>query len=224
MLLVGLGNPGANHAHNRHNIGFMAIDAIAHAHRFAPWRARFQGSTTEGMLGDEKIVALKPGTFMNLSGQAVGEAMRFFKLTPEAVIVLYDELELPPGRLKVKRGGGSAGHNGIRSIDAHIGNDYWRVRLGIGHPGDKARVHGHVLSDFGKSEVAGLKTLLEAVADHAPELTRDVAHGGDGNRFMNKVMLKTNPPPPKAAKEEASPKPEKKPPPAPPASGDAEKS
>ncbi|TAL02691.1 MAG: aminoacyl-tRNA hydrolase [Rhodospirillaceae bacterium] len=200
LLLVGLGNPGATYANNRHNIGFMAVDAIAHSHRFSPWRGRFQGVMCEGTVGEHKILALKPATYMNLSGQSVGEAVRFYKLSPEAVIVLYDEIELEPGRVKVKRGGGSAGHNGIRSIDAHIGYDYWRVRLGVGRPGHKDAVKGHVLEDFAKGDVGWLTTLLDAVADQAPELVADLARGGDGNRFMTKVMLKTNPPPPKKEK------------------------
>ena len=205
LLLVGLGNPGANHAANRHNIGFMAVDAIAHRHRFSPWRARFQGVIAEGVVGGEKMLALKPATFMNLSGQAVGEAARFYKLAPTEVIVFYDELELAPGRVKVKQGGGSAGHNGIRSIDAHIGYDYWRVRLGIGHPGDKARVLGHVLSDFGKADAEWLTTLLDALSEYAPELVSDLLAGGEGNKFMSKVTLKTSPPPPRTKKTEDEP-------------------
>jgi PTH1 family peptidyl-tRNA hydrolase len=204
LMLVGLGNPGANYANNRHNIGFMAVDAIASRHGFSSWRSRFQGVTAEGTLGREKVIALKPATFMNLSGQAVGEALRFYKIPTHAVIVLYDEIELAPGRIKVKRGGGSAGHNGIRSIDAHIGPDYWRVRLGVGHPGDKARVHGHVLSDFAKADAEWLTTLLDAVTDNAPVLASELAVDGDGNRFMTKVMLKTCPPPPKEKKEKPS--------------------
>jgi PTH1 family peptidyl-tRNA hydrolase len=204
LLLVGLGNPGANYANNRHNIGFMALDAITAKHGFAAWRSRFQGLTAEGTLGREKVIALKPETFMNLSGQAVGEALRFYKIPTHAVIVMYDEIELVPGKVKVKRGGGSAGHNGIRSIDAHIGPDYWRVRLGVGHPGQKERVHGHVLSDFAKAEHAGVQTLLDAVAEYAPVLASELALDGDGNRFMTKVMLKTNPPPPREKKEKAA--------------------
>jgi PTH1 family peptidyl-tRNA hydrolase len=215
LLLVGLGNPGANYANNRHNIGFMALDAITSRHGFSAWRNRFQGVACEGTLGREKIVALKPETFMNLSGQAVGEAMRFYKIPTHAVIVIYDEIELVPGKVKVKRGGGSAGHNGIRSIDSHIGGDYWRVRLGVGHPGDKSRVHGHVLSDFGKADAEWLTTLMDAVSEYAPVLAGELALDGDGNKFMTKVGLKTNPPPPR---------PEKKPKPADANSGDTEKS
>jgi len=203
LLLVGLGNPGAKHANNRHNIGFMAADAIAERHNLSPWRKGFQGVVAEGMLKREKVLVLKPMTFMNLSGQAVGEALRFYKLPTHAVIVLYDEIELAPGRLRVKRGGGSAGHNGIRSIDSHIGPDYWRVRLGIGHPGNKDLVHAHVLSDFAKADEEWLTTLIDAVADNAPELAADLALSGDGGRFMSKVSLKTNPPPPKPAKKDS---------------------
>jgi PTH1 family peptidyl-tRNA hydrolase len=206
LLLVGLGNPGASHANNRHNIGFMAVDAIVHRHRFSPWRARFQGAMSEGLLGGERVLALKPATFMNLSGQAVGESLRFYKLAPEQVIVFYDEIELDPGRVKVKLGGGSAGHNGIRSIDAHIGNGYWRVRLGVGHPG-KEHVHGHVLSDFAKADAEWLAKLLDAVAEAAPDLAAELSGSGDGNRFMTKVTLRMKPPPKK----------KEKPPPAPPA-------
>jgi len=202
LLLVGLGNPGPNYANNRHNIGFMALDRIVQRHGFNQWRARFQGNAAEGYVGKERALALKPATFMNLSGQAVSEAAHFYKIEPQAVVVFYDEIELAPGRIKVKRGGGSAGHNGIRSIDSHIGPDYWRVRLGVGHPGDKSRVHGHVLSDFGKADAEWLETLLETIADQAKELTNDIVRGGDGNRFMTKVMLKTNPPPPKPEKKE----------------------
>jgi len=204
LLLVGLGNPGADYVNNRHNIGFLALDAITGSHGFSAWRSRFQGLVAEGMLGREKVIALKPETFMNLSGQAVGEAVRFYKIPTHAVVVVYDEIELVPGKVKVKRGGGSAGHNGIRSIDSHIGPDYWRVRLGVGHPGDKARVHGHVLSDFSKTEQPGVQTLLDAVSEYAPVLASELAVDGDGNRFMTKVMLKTNPPPPKPEKKEKS--------------------
>lgn len=197
LLLVGLGNPGARYAGNRHNIGFMAADLIVRRHGFSPWRKRFQGEAAEGTLAGERALVLKPQTFMNHSGQSVGEAMNFYKLTPDDVVVLYDEIDLAPGKVKVKKGGGAAGHNGIRSIDAHIGPDFWRVRLGVGHPGDKARVHGHVLSDFSKADDAWLEKLLEAVSDAAPLLVQK-----DDNKFMTKVALLTQPPP------------EKKPPPA----------
>ena len=197
LLLVGLGNPGARYAGNRHNIGFMAADLIVRRHGFSPWRKRFQGEAAEGTLDGEKVLVLKPLTFMNHSGQSVGEAMNFYKLTPDDVVVLYDEIDLTPGKVKVKQGGGAAGHNGIRSIDAHIGPDFWRVRLGVGHPGDKARVHGYVLSDFAKAEDAWLEKLLDAVSDAIPLMAKKQ----DG-KFMTKVALLTQPPP------------EKKPPPA----------
>jgi PTH1 family peptidyl-tRNA hydrolase len=203
-LLVGLGNPGATYANNRHNIGFMAIETIAARYRFAPWRARFQGLCTEGSIDGEKVMALKPQTYMNLSGQAVGEAARFFKIAPAEVIVLYDEIELAPGKVKVKLGGGSAGHNGIKSIDAHIGNDFWRLRLGVGRPATKEQVHGHVLSDFAKADQAWLEPLLAAVSDAVPLLIA----GGD-SKFMTKVALLTAPPAPKKEKTD-KPSPETK--------------
>jgi PTH1 family peptidyl-tRNA hydrolase len=196
-LLVGLGNPGSNYAHNRHNIGFMALDRIVRDHRFGPWRARFQGQICEGEIGGTKVLALKPATFMNLSGQAVGEACRFYKIAPMDVIVLYDELELPPGRLRAKQGGGNAGHNGLKSIDAHIGADYWRVRLGIGRPADKAQVSGYVLQDFAKTDAAWREPFLEAISAALPLLVE-----GDANRFMTKVALltkDTTPAPPATA-------------------------
>src|SRR3569833_1532645 len=152
LLFVGLGNPGAKYARNRHNIGFMAVDQIARRHGFAPWRRRFQGETSEGTLDGERVVLLKPMTYMNESGRAVGEAMHFFKLTLGDLSVFHDELELPPAKIRVKVGGGIAGHNGLRSISAHAGNDYRRVRIGIGHPGAKEMVHGFVLNEFAKAE------------------------------------------------------------------------
>ena len=183
-LFVGLGNPGAKYASNRHNIGFLAVDEIARRHGFAPWRRRFQGETSEGVVDREKVVLLKPETFMNLSGQSVGEAMRFYKLTPQEIVVFHDELDLPPGKVRMKAGGGHAGHNGLRSISAHIGNEYRRVRLGIGHPGVKELVHSHVLSDFAKSDRAWVEALCQAVADNAGLL----AAGQDAS-FANKVHL-----------------------------------
>ena len=196
LLFVGLGNPGPSYEGNRHNIGFMAIDEIARVHGFGPWRARFQGLAAEGRIAGAKVLALKPLTFMNESGRAVGEAVRFFKLEPSAVWVFYDELDLVPGKLRVKTGGGAGGHNGIRSIDRHIGPQYHRVRLGIGHPGDKARVHGYVLSDFAKAERSGwLPVLIDAVAREAPALA-----AGDEARFMSRVSHAVFPPPPKPAK------------------------
>ena len=183
-LFVGLGNPGAKHAHNRHNIGFMAVEEIARRHGFAPWRRRFQGETSEGTLDGERVVLLRPTTFMNESGRAVQEAASFFKLGVDEIAVFQDELELPPGKVRVKIGGGIAGHNGLRSISAHLGNEYRRVRLGIGHPGVKELVHGYVLSDFAKSDRPWVETLCEAVADNAGLLVT-----GRDSAFQNKVHL-----------------------------------
>jgi PTH1 family peptidyl-tRNA hydrolase len=184
LLFVGLGNPGAKYARNRHNIGFMAVDEIARRHRFAPWRRRFQGETSEGTLDSERVILLKPATYMNESGRAVQEATSFFKIAAGDVTVFQDELELPPAKLRVKVGGGIAGHNGLRSISAHIGNEYRRVRLGIGHPGVKELVHGHVLSDFAKADMPWVEALCEAVADNAGLLT-----GKRDSTFANKVHL-----------------------------------
>jgi peptidyl-tRNA hydrolase, PTH1 family len=183
-LFVGLGNPGAKHAHNRHNIGFMVAGEIARRHGFAPWRRRFQGETAEGTLDRERVVLLRPATFMNESGRAVQEAAGFFKLSPGEITVFQDELELPPAKVRVKIGGGIAGHNGLRSISAHIGNDYRRVRLGIGHPGIKDLVHSYVLSDFAKDERPWVIALCEAVADNAGLLTSD-----RDSTFQNRVHL-----------------------------------
>lgn len=188
-LFVGLGNPGAKYARNRHNIGYMAVDRIAEVHGFSPWRAKFQGQLCEGRLGREKVLLLKPETFMNLSGQSVGEAMRFYKLTPADVIVFHDELDLAPGKARVKQGGGHAGHNGLRSLHAHIGDDYARVRLGIGHPGHKDRVAAYVLGDFSKADQDWLAPLLDGIGDGAPALAE-----GDNGRFMNAVALRLAPP------------------------------
>ncbi|MDP4034325.1 MAG: aminoacyl-tRNA hydrolase [Pseudorhodobacter sp.] len=187
-LFIGLGNPGAKYARNRHNIGYMAVDRIAADHGFAPWRARFQGLVAEGRLGDEKVVLLKPETFMNLSGQSVGEAMRFYKLTPADLVVFHDELDLAPGKARVKQGGGHAGHNGLRSIHAHIGDAYGRVRLGIGHPGHKDAVAHYVLADFARADTDLLDDLLRGISDGAVALA-----AGDGGRFMNAVALRTVP-------------------------------
>jgi peptidyl-tRNA hydrolase, PTH1 family len=198
-LWVGLGNPGAKYAGNRHNIGWMAVERIAADHGFAPWRGKFQGALTEGTLGREKVLLLKPETFMNLSGQSVGEALRFYKLTTADVTVFHDELDLAPGKLRLKEGGGHAGHNGLRSIHQHIGPDYARVRLGIGHPGHKDRVAGYVLSDFAKADADWLDDLLRGISDGAPDLA-----SGDGARFLNAVALRTAP-----ARNGPEPKPKK---------------
>src|ERR1700737_2208463 len=173
LLFVGLGNPGAKYAHNRHNIGFMAVGEIARRHGFAPWRRRFQGETAEGTLDRERVVLLRPSTFMNESGRAVQEAAGFFKLSAGEITVFQDEIELPAAKVRVKVGGGIAGHNGLRSISSHIGNDYRRVRLGIGHPGVKELVHGYVLSDFAKDERPWVVALCEAIADNAGLLVTD---------------------------------------------------
>ena len=181
-LIVGLGNPGAKYSGNRHNIGFMAVDRIAADHGFTPWKKAFQGLAAEGRLGGEKVILLKPGTFMNLSGQAVQAAMTWHRISPADVIVLHDELDLVPGKARVKQGGGHAGHNGLRSIHAHIGETYGRVRLGIGHPGHKDAVADYVLHDFAKAELNWLDDLLRGISDGASDLAK-----GDGARFMNAV-------------------------------------
>lgn len=192
ILIAGLGNPGSRYAANRHNIGFVAAEAIARRHGLGPWRRRFQGETADGLIGNERVVVLKPLTYMNESGRSVGEAMRFYGLSPDDVVVLHDELDLPPGKIRIKSGGGHAGHNGLRSIDAHIGGGFHRVRLGIGHPGLKDLVHGYVLHDFAKADCKWLEALIEAVADAAPDLAaRQFAS------FQNKVHLALNPEPEK---------------------------
>src|SRR5918995_1656654 len=183
-LFVGLGNPGSRYAKNRHNVGFMAVDAIARAHRAGPWRRRFQGEIAEAVIEGERILLLKPETYVNESGRAVAEAQRFFKLALGDVCVFHDELDLPPGKLRVKLGGGNAGHNGLRSITAQCGNDYRRVRIGIGHPGDKALVHAYVLHDFAKAEEPWVEDLCRACAEGAGLLAR-----GDDASFQNKVHL-----------------------------------
>lgn len=188
-LLVGLGNPGAKYAGNRHNIGFMAVDRIAEDHGFGPWRSKFQGSISEGRLGSEKVLLLKPETFMNKSGHSVGAALQFFKLTPAEVYVFHDELDLAPAKCRVKTGGGHAGHNGLRSIHAAIGADYNRIRLGVGHPGHKDAVAGYVLRDFAKADQDWLDDVLRGISDGAAELA-----SGDHSKFMNAVSLRTAPP------------------------------
>ena len=184
LLFVGLGNPGAKYARNRHNIGFRAVDEIARRHGFAPWRRRFQGETAEGSLDRERVILLKPTTYMNDSGRAVQEAANFFKLAASEITVFQDELELPPAKVRVKVGGGIAGHNGLRSITSHIGNDYRRVRLGIGHPGVKELVHGYVLADFAKDEGPWVTALCESVSDNAALLA-----AGRDSSFANKAHL-----------------------------------
>ncbi|WP_033924410.1 aminoacyl-tRNA hydrolase [Sphingomonas sp. 35-24ZXX] len=188
QIWVGLGNPGAEYAMHRHNVGFMAIDTIAEIHGFEPPKRRFQGWAQEGRLGSEKLLLLKPATFMNKSGQAIGEAMRFFKLDPDAITVFHDELDLAPFKVKVKRGGGTAGHNGLRSTDQHIGPEFRRVRIGIGHPGNKDRVTGHVLGNYHKTEIDDLTDMLGAIAAEARWLAAN-----DDVRFMNDVALRLQP-------------------------------
>ncbi len=205
-LLVGLGNPGPKYANNRHNIGFMALDRIADDHGFAPWRSKFQGQLSEGRLGSGKVVLLKPETFMNNSGQSVGEAMRFFKLTPEDIIVLHDEIDLAPSKVRYKFAGGHAGHNGLRSVHAHIGDTYGRVRIGVGHPGRKEAVPGYVLRDFAKAEADWVENVLRGITDGAPHLA-----DGDSGKFMNAVALRTAPPRSSTTAKKPAPKTEEKP-------------
>ena len=184
-LVVGLGNPGPKHRNNRHNIGFMAADEIVRRHSLSAPRAKFQGDVSEGQIGGERVIVLKPATFMNESGRAVGEAVRFYKLTPADIIVIYDEIDLVAAKLRVKQGGGNAGHNGLRSIDAHLGDkNYWRVRLGVGHPGDKAQVKNYVLGDFSRADQKWLSAELAAVADELPALFEDRA-----SDFMSRVAM-----------------------------------
>jgi PTH1 family peptidyl-tRNA hydrolase len=202
LLLVGLGNPGPKYERNRHNVGFMAVDAIVRRHSFGPWRAKFEGLAAEGTIDGLKTIALKPQTFMNNSGQSVGAAMRFYKLPPGKVVVIYDEVDLKPFKVRVKTGGGAAGHNGIRSIDSHIGPDFRRVRIGVGHPGDKEKMLAHVLNDFAKEERKDLEKALDAIAEASPLLAQY-----NDNAFMTKVALLAQPP--------KEPKPAKAPPPPP---------
>ncbi len=184
LVIAGLGNPGARHARNRHNIGFMALAAIAAAHRIGPFRGRYQGLAAEGLISSRRVTLLAPQTFMNDSGRSVGEALRFHKLDASALVVIHDDLDLAPAKVRVKTGGGNAGHNGLRSISAHVGNDYRRVRLGIGHPGDKALVHNFVLSDFAKADAGWVEAVCRAVADAASLLVE-----GQDASFQNKVHL-----------------------------------
>jgi len=181
-LIVGLGNPGGSYARNRHNIGYMAADEIVRRHCFSSWRSKYQGQVSEGSIAGEKVLVLKPETYMNLSGQSVAAAARFHKIANANVIVLHDELDLPPAKVRVKKGGGAGGHNGLKSIDAHLGNDYWRVRLGIGHPGDKALVTHWVLGDFTKADQDWIEPLFDALAKELPLLFQ-----GNENGFMTKL-------------------------------------
>lgn len=184
FLLIGLGNPGTRYAHNRHNIGFMAVDAIAKKHSFSTWSQKFQGQCSEGKIGGHRVFLLKPQTFMNLSGESAGALARFYKIPLENIIVLHDELDLPLAKVRVKLGGGNGGHNGLKSLDAHLGADYWRVRMGIGHPGDKDLVSPYVLSDFTKEEMPAVEKLCTSVAMHIDQqLARNDAE------FMNKITL-----------------------------------
>lgn len=188
QLIVGLGNPGPKYLKNRHNIGFMAVERIAEDHGFSPWKSKFQGQITEGRLGREKVLLLKPETFMNLSGQSVGEAMRFYKLAPEDVTVIHDEIDLAPGKLRIKQGGGHAGHNGLRSVHQHIGDAYQRIRLGVGHPGRKELVPHYVLQDFAKADADWLDDMLRGISDGAVHLAE-----GANDRFQNAVAQRVAP-------------------------------
>jgi len=189
LLIAGLGNPGVEYVRNRHNAGFMAVDVIHQSYRFGPWRARFSGLLSEGEINGRKVYLLKPMTYMNDSGKSVGAAVRYFKLPLSALVVMQDEIDLAAGKIRAKTGGGDAGHNGLRSITATLGPDYRRVRIGVGHPGEKHRVHGHVLNNFTKADEQWLVPMLSAVAEAAPLLTKD-----DDVGFMNKVALLLKPP------------------------------
>ncbi|MFD2236285.1 aminoacyl-tRNA hydrolase [Aureimonas populi] len=201
LLIAGLGNPGPQYAGNRHNIGFMAVDEIHRDPSFSPWSKKFQGEISEGRIGGEKVLLLKPQTFMNLSGQSVHAAASFYKIEPARIVVLHDELDLPPAKVRVKTGGGHGGHNGLRSIDSHLGKDYRRVRLGIGHPGDKDRVSPYVLSDFAKADRDWLEPLLAAVAANAPLLVK-----GEDAQFMNRMAQALGSPEPASARGAGKPK------------------
>ncbi|UHS57151.1 aminoacyl-tRNA hydrolase [Agrobacterium vaccinii] len=184
IIIAGLGNPGTQYAGNRHNIGFMAVDALQRLPSFSPWSKKFKSEISEGEIAGEKVLLMKPLTFMNLSGESIGEAARFYKVKTGDIIAIHDELDLVAGRARIKIGGGHGGHNGLKSIDAHCGKDYRRLRLGIGHPGDKERVHGHVLGDFAKSDKVWLEPLLDAIADNAEMLVK-----GEDSQLMNKLAL-----------------------------------
>ncbi|OEJ67105.1 aminoacyl-tRNA hydrolase [Magnetovibrio blakemorei] len=188
-LVVGLGNPGEKYARNRHNIGFMAADEIVRRHSFSPYRAKFQGEIAEGKIGTHRVLVLKPQTFMNESGRSVKEVVTFYKIAPEDILVLHDELDLAPGKLRVKRGGGHAGHNGLRSLHAHVGDVYTRVRLGIGHPGSKEQVTGHVLNDFAKADQDWMTPQLDAVADNI-----ELIFAEQDSEFMSRVAQAVKPP------------------------------
>jgi PTH1 family peptidyl-tRNA hydrolase len=200
LIIAGLGNPGSTYSGNRHNIGFMAVDAIQRRPGFAPWSKKFKALISEGELGGEKVLLVKPQTFMNLSGEAVGEAVRFYKLGSENVIAIYDELDLLPGKARIKTGGGHGGHNGVKSLDAHLGREYRRLRLGIGHPGSKELVHNHVLGDFAKSDHIWLSPLLDALAENAEMLAK-----GEDSQLMNKLALATGAKPPEEKSGPAKP-------------------
>ncbi|MCD7111555.1 aminoacyl-tRNA hydrolase [Rhizobium sp. DKSPLA3] len=200
LIFAGLGNPGPKYAGNRHNIGFMALDAIHRRHAFSPWSKKFKAEIAEGDLAGERVLLLKPQTFMNLSGKSVGEAMRFYKVPVGSVVAIYDELDLVPGKARLKTGGGHGGHNGIKSMDAHCGRDYRRLRLGIGHPGAKEQVERHVLGDFAKADRIWLDPLLEALADNADMLVK-----GEDSQLMNKLALATGSPPPAEPAQKAKP-------------------
>jgi PTH1 family peptidyl-tRNA hydrolase len=187
-LFVGLGNPGQKYQDNRHNIGFMAMDEICHRHKFSGWSAKFQGEISSGAIEGQKIILLKPQTFMNLSGQSVQAAAAFYKIAPENITVFHDELDLLPGKTRIKKGGGAGGHNGLKSIDDHLGPDYWRVRLGIGHPSDKDMVSPYVLANFAKDEAPWLEALIKSLSLHAPMLVR-----GDTDGYMTKVAQDMGP-------------------------------
>lgn len=198
LIIAGLGNPGPKYAGNRHNIGYMAVDRIHDRHRFPAWRRNFQSEVSEGVIAGERVLLMKPQTFMNESGRAVGEAVRFLKLKPTDVVVLHDELDLPPGKLRMKTGGGHGGHNGLRSLTSQITDGYRRMRLGIGHPGVKELVHGHVLSDFAKADAAWLDPFLDAIADAIDDVVK-----GDDTNFGNRIHLITDPNPARKPKERA---------------------
>lgn len=191
-LIVGLGNPGPRYADNRHNIGFLAVDEIVRRYSFGPIKTKFHGAIAEGNIGTEKVICLCPTTFMNDSGRSVQAAMQFYKLEPGDITVIHDEIDLPLGKVKVKRGGGAGGHNGLRSIDSHVGPDYWRIRLGVGHPGVKAAVKNFVLMDFGKEERRLVDEINQVCAENLPLL-----FSADENKYMNKVNVTLFPPAPK---------------------------